>query len=328
MKKRKYMHFNRRMLVQLELLTTLACCCIAQTTTGMQATKPKRFDHVVIVVLENQSFDSAMKSDVLKGIAAKGVLFTNFENLYHPSYPNYLAMIAGSDFDTHKRGTLKGDNQVDLPDDSTHRTIGDLLNWRNYAEDYPKSPEPFLGHAKGKYARKHVPFLSFKKIQSSAFQNVVSVDTHSTDNAFVRDISAFVKDGQKHPLPEYIFYSPNLDDDGHDPVIRPSVGLRKASTWLSTFLTTWLNFDETTWLPKDEQLNRTLFIITFDESEGKNRPERLYTVFLGNMVKPQQVGDPYNHYSVLHTIEDNFGLRPLYASTGDGTAVVIQGIWK
>ena len=294
------------------------------------APTPKHFDHVLIVVLENQSYDSAIRNDLLKSLAQRGANFSNFGNLYHYSYPNYLAMIAGSDFATHKPQLLS-DNQRNFKNDSEHRTIADLLNWKNYAEDYPASPtagKPFLGDRKGRYVRKHVPFLSFRSVQNKSFHNVVGVDTHAQDNAFVTDIGSFVADPQAHPLPEYMFYSPNLDDDGHDPTSNPQEGLKKSADWLRVFLKTWLRFDDTTWLPKDEQLKRTLVIVTFDESEGDNKPERIYTVFLGAMVKPQEVTAAYNHYSVLRTIEDNFGLDPIHKESGDGTASVITGIWK
>ena len=293
------------------------------------APNPKHFDHVLIVVLENQSYESAVTDDVLKSIAQKGVSFTNFGNLYHHSYPNYLAMIAGSDFNKHQR--LNSDGQVDFPDDNDHRTIADLLNWKNYAEDYPSQPtdqKPFLDDRRGKYARKHVPFMSFRAVQSKTFHNVVGVNTHDTNNAFVSDIRNFIANSQKHPLPEYIFYSPNMDDDGHDPIFHPKVGLKNSSNWLKDFLTSWLNFDPATWLPKDEALKHTLVIITYDESEGNKKPERIYTVFLGDMVKPQEVSTAVNHYSVLRTIEDNFGAQPLHKDSGDGAAQVITGIWK
>src|ERR1700686_2957494 len=100
------------------------------------APPPKHFDHVLIVVLENQNYESAIRNDLLKSLAQKGAIFSNFGNLYHYSYPNYLAMIAGSDFGTHKPRLLS-DNQRTFNHDSEHRTIADLLNWRNYAEDYP-----------------------------------------------------------------------------------------------------------------------------------------------------------------------------------------------
>lgn len=291
---------------------------------------PKHFDHVLIVVLENQDYESAMKNDLLKSLAEKGAIFSNFGNLYHYSYPNYLAMIAGSDFGVHNRRLLS-DKQRTFNDDAEHRTIGDLLNWKNYAEDYPASPSaagPFLGDRHGRYARKHVPFLSFRSVQSKGFHHVIGVDTHDPKNAFVTDIGNFVADPERNPLPEYIFYSPNLDDDGHDPSSHPEEGLKKSADWLRTFLTTWLHFDDKTWLPKDEQLKRTLVVVTYDESEGDHKPERIYTVFLGAMVKPQEVTAAYDHYSVLRTIEDNFGLAPLHEEAGDGTAAVITGIWK
>jgi acid phosphatase len=239
-------------------------------------------------------------------------------------------MIAGSDFGIQKP-LLFSDNQRTFNDDSEHRTIGDLLNWKNYAEDYPASPtaaKPFLGDRNGRYVRKHVPFLSFRSVQNKSFRNVVAVDTHAQNNAFVSDIGSFIADPQAHPLPEYMFYSPNLDDDGHDPTSNPQEGLKKASDWLRVFLTTWLHFSDTTWVPKDESMKRTLVIITFDESEGNDKPERIYTVFLGAMVKPQEITGAYNHYSVLRTIEDNFGLDPIHKDSGDGTASVITGLWK
>jgi hypothetical protein len=300
------------------------------STGATSAPPPKHFDHVLIVVLENQNYESAIRNDLLKSLAQKGAIFSNFGNLYHYSYPNYLAMIAGSDFGTHKP-QLFSDNQKTFNDDSGHRTIADLLNWKNYAEDYPASPtagRPFLGDRKGRYVRKHVPFLSFRSVQNKSFHNVVAVDTHAQDNAFVTDIGRFIADPQEHPLPEYMFYSPNLDDDGHDPTSNPQEGLKKAADWLRVFLTTWLHFDDTTWVPKDEQMKRTLVIVTFDESEGNNKPERIYTVFLGAMVKPQEITAAYDHYSVLRTIEDNFGLDPIHKESGDGTASVITGIWK
>jgi len=132
----------------------------------------KHFERVLIIVLENQNYTSAMRNDYLKDLAKEGAAFTNFKGLYHPSYPNYLAMIAGSSFG------VRSDKQHTFADDGQHRTIGDLLDWKNYAENYPSSPtakQPFLGNQKGKYARKHVSFLSFRKIQLQSFLNLVVV---------------------------------------------------------------------------------------------------------------------------------------------------------
>ena len=70
----------------------------------------------------------------------------------------------------------------------------------------------------------------------------------------------------------------------------------------------------------------TLVIVTFDESELFEKTERIYTVFLGDMVKPGEITKTYTHYSVLRTIEDNFGLPPL--NSGDSNAEPITEVWK
>jgi hypothetical protein len=71
---------------------------------------------------------------------------------------------------------------------------------------------------------------------------------------------------------------------------------------------------------------RIPLIVTFDESEGDEKDERIYTVFLGDMVKNRTVDREYNHYRVLKTIEENFGLPPL--NSGDTNAAPITEAWK
>jgi hypothetical protein len=271
----------------------------------------KHFDRVLIIVLENQNYNSAMKDPFLAQLAERGASFSDFRALIHPSYPNYLAMVGGSLFG------VRSNDQTTLPDDNSHRTIADFLDWKNYAEDYPSEPQPFLGD-RGKYVRKHVPFLSFAKIQQESFGNVVSVSTKDPHNRFVVDVEDFRSDPKKHPLPRYMFYSPNVDDDGHDPVLRPATGLKKASAWLNKFLKESF--------PLDDKMKGTLVIVTFDESGYFEKSERIYTVFLGDMVKPGEITKTYTHYSVLRTIEDNFGLLPL--NSGDGNAEPITEVWK
>jgi hypothetical protein len=274
----------------------------------------KHFDRVLIVVLENQAYVSAIKDRYLKQLADEGVEFTNFHGLAHPSYPNYLGLISGSTLGMHG---VFGDDQKDFPDDNQHRTIADLLDWKNYAEEYPAKPGkgPYLNDA-NKYRRKHVPFLSFQKVQRQGFQNVVAVDTKDPHNAFVSDVENShldPKDSKYKALPTYMFYSPNMDDDGHD------TNLGTASTWLKNFLENWF--------PSDSRAG-TLLIVTFDESEAPERKSNhIYTVFLGDMVKKgEKVNGRYDHYDILRTIEDNFGLQPLNA--GDSKAKVINGIWN
>ena len=290
---------------------------IPNSQSDKNAAADKHFDRVLIIVLENESYISAIKDKYLKQLADEGVEFTDFRAVGHPSYPNYLAIISGSTFGIHG---LLGDSQHNFPDDNEHKTIADLLDWKNYAENYPTKPVPYLADGGSedapKYARKHVPFLSFQKVQQQTFKNVISVDTNNKHNAFITDVEYSRKsqtDRSYKPLATYMLYTPNMDDDGHD----TNVGT--ASTWLKNFLENWF--------PPDARTG-TLVVVTFDEAEApEKKANHIYTIFLGDMVKTgQKISHRYNHYDVLRTIESNFGLSSL--NSGDAKASVITDVWK
>jgi phosphoesterase family protein len=266
----------------------------------------QRFSSVLIIVLENQDYADVIADPYFASLAERGASFSDFHGIFHPSYANYLAMVSGRAYRTF------GDHQRNLDDP----TIADQLEaaahiqdgrppWRNYAEGYPGGC--MLGPGTGRYVRKHVPFLSFTSIQRSPerCRNIVP----GTD----------FDGGDASLLPRYMFYSPDLDDDGHDPPFDRPAGLLKASRWLERFLEPQLQ--------NREFMRQTLTIVTFDESAATWRPDdnHIYTVFLGAMVKPGTYPRSYNHFNVLRTIEDNFCLEPL--AEGDGCAAPID-VWK
>lgn len=255
------------------------------------------FKRVLIVVLENQDQATAIRDPYLRELAARGAYFTNFHGLFHPSYSNYLAMVAGKEIPT------VFDRQRDLDE----CTIADLLKakglgWKNYAQGYPKdSPRCVTDHAFDRYARKHVPFMSFKSIQRNACDDIVAAGQFDRDRA-------------RRALPAYAFYTPDMDNDGHDK------GLTYASRWLQGFLEPLLS---------DPAFMRgTLIVVTFDESadQSPGSNNHIYTVLLGPMVKPRELRGNYNHYNVLRTIEENFGLCAL--GDGDSAAKPITDVWK
>ena len=277
------------------------------------------FDRVVTIVLENTDYERAMQDKNLAALAQQGASFTNLHAMFHPSYPNYLAMVAGTDFGIHRRGSFLGDKQVNFPNDAAHKTIADRLiasglDFKQYAEEMPAGTCPWnisvehVSDKRGNYVRRHVPLLSFREVQEKWCDRVIRVDSGKSDNFFVQDA--------KRGLVAYSFYTPNMNHNGHDTTAAV------AGAWVKKFL------DDS--FP--EKLRKgTLVIVTFDESGG-NEDNRIYTVFLGDMVKEANQQDPkalakrYNHYSVLRTIEDNFGLEPLTANDRD--AAPITDIWK
>jgi acid phosphatase len=281
--------------------------------------KAHHFDRVVIIVLENADYERALQDPNLTALASRGASFANFHALFHPSYPNYLAMIAGTDFGVHRGGSFLGDKQVNFPDNAQHKTIGDRLiaaglDFKQYAEELPPGNCPWnlsgwhVPDGRGNYVRRHVPFLSFSEVQQKFCDRVIRVDSSKSDNVFVEDA--------KKGLVAYSFYTPNMNHDGHDTTVQV------AGAWVRKFL------DGT--FPEKLRPG-TLVVVTFDESGG-NEDNRIFTLFLGDMVKDASQQDPvilarrYTHYNVLRTIEDNFGLEPLTAN--DRAASPITDIWK
>jgi acid phosphatase len=150
--------------------------------------------------------------------------------------------------------------------------------------------------------RKHEPFISFLNVQKDPKRCAKIVNS----NQLPADVAA----GQ---LSQYSLYIPDLKNDAHD------TGVAYASKWLEGFLTPLLANPSFT--------RNTLVVVTFDEDQGGTATNQIYTVLLGDPVKPGVVNNTlYNHYSLLRTIEDNFKLGNL--GREDSKASVITGIWK
>jgi hypothetical protein len=264
---------------------------------ALAAPAGKTFQHVVVVVLENTNYEEALRQPFMAGLAKQGASLANFDAEAHPSQPNYIAMISGS-----TQG-VTGDRNVNL--DGRH--LGDLLeekgyDWRVYAEGYPGNC--FLDASRGDYARKHVPFLSFRNVQNDPARC-----------AKVVNASQFDVDVAGH-LPEYALYIPDLRNDGHD------TSAAYADRWLRG------KFEHL--LADPAFAKDTLFVLTFDENDdmfGQGSRNQVYTALVGSMVRAGAAPmDHYSHYSLLRTIEDNWALGQI--TRGDAEAPAISGIWQ
>lgn len=164
-----------------------------------------------------------------------------------------------------------------------------------------------------------MPLLSYTNITETAsgkrrFDNVVSVQSSDPQNPFAEAV-------RTGTLPKYSFYSPNMRNDGHD------TGLAYASAWLKSFLSHGGHAprDATDSLEVLGFPKGTLIVVTFDESARRSRPNRIYTTLWGDMVCQGLSRRAYNHYNVLSTIEQNFGLTPM--ADGDAWAQPIDDVW-
>ena len=246
-----------------------------------------RPDHVVIVVEENRGFGTVLGSPnapFINSLAAAGADFTQSFAETHPSQPNYLALFSGS---------TQG-----LTDDSCPHTYtaGDLgsqliaagLGFAGYSESLPSVG--YTGCGSGKYARKHAPWVNFSNLAAS---------TNQPFTAFPTDYSL---------LPEVSFVIPNLDNDMHDGTVA------QGDQWLQNNLGGYI-----TWA----QTHNSVFVLTFDEDEGTS-PNQIPTIITGQGVVPGSYAETINHYNLLRTLEDAYGLAPLGAAA---SAAPIVDIW-
>jgi len=294
-------------------------------------TRQRPFDHVLIIMFENQYREYVMANAYFNRLASQGLDMQNFHGVMHPSQTNYIASIAG------ELCNMTDDDPPPQP--LTQRTIVDLieeadtgLTWKAYMDSYiPQSQlwSTSLTPANDfPYVIKHNPFSSFKNIQDNPqrWQKIVN------EEQFWRDVIT-------QNLPNYAWFTPNMWNDGHytvgthvDPKERAPALVDQAAQWLEGF------FADLRFPGPDSRLpDNTLVVVTFDESDfmqafDANKkytydgPNQIYTVLLGDGIKPGVRFEAYNHYSLLRTIEKNFNLNHL--GKNDACANHFQFLWQ
>jgi phospholipase C len=241
----------------------------------------KYFDRIFIMMFENQWIKETIQQPYFASLLKNGTLLSEYHGVTHPSQPNYITQLGGDFFGiaTDDYVTLNVTNLVDLMEPHG-------LTWKSYQENYPGNcfDGEYNNHL---YARKHNPFIIFENIRNNKQRcsNIVNSDQLDID----------IRNGQ---LPNLMYYTPNLNNDGHD------TGVKYADEYLSQMLPKYL---------KDSRFmsDRTLIFITFDEDDYIH-DNGVYTMLIGSMVQKGAVDNTmYSHYSLLRTIEDNWNLGTL-----------------
>jgi uncharacterized membrane protein len=245
-------------------------------------------DNVVIVIEENHSFSSIIGSSsapFINSLAQQGALFTQSFGVEHPSQPNYLDLFSGS-------------NQG-ITDDSCPHTFSTVnlaselaaagLTFTGFSEDLPSAGSTVC--TSGAYARKHAPWVNFTNVPTSANQPFTSFPTDFTT------------------LPTVSIIDPNLNNDMHDGTIA------QGDTWLQQHMSGYIQFAQT---------HNGLLIVTWDEDDSLGG-NQIPTIFVGPMVKQGQFTETINHFNVLRTLEDLYGLTHAGSAA---TATTISDVWR
>lgn len=266
------------------LAATSACGASGGLTTDPDSTaavvssSPARLPrpaHVLVVVFENKDSSQVVGSAAapyLTSLARSGADYVNAHGVAHPSEPNYVALFSGS---THGLTTDACPVTFRGAANLASQLRSARRTFTGYAESLPAAG--YQGCSAGDYARKHAPWVDFPDLPRDVGQPLAR---------FPSALSS---------LPTVAFVMPNLCDDMHD----CSVGT--GDRWARAHLAGYAQWART---------HDSLLIVTFDEDDG-TAANHIPTFLVGPMVRPGTYRQLIDHYNVLRTIEDVYGLAPL-----------------
>jgi hypothetical protein len=256
------------------------------------------FTRVVVIVFENHEATEIVgnrSAPTFNGLARRYASMTNYDAVAHPSLPNYLALVSGS---TQGISSDCTDCIVQA------RSLADTLEaagktWKTYAEGLPYPG--FTGGSAGRYAKKHDPFLYFRDV----------VDLRARRTRVV-PFTRLAHDLVRRRLPDFSLVIPNLCNDMHD------CSVATGDAWLKTHVVPLL---------RSPLLRGGVVFVVFDEgTSDTGGGGRVDALALGPTVqRGSKFTKATNHYGLLRTIEDAWGLPRLGFSR---TGTPIGGIWK
>jgi hypothetical protein len=352
------------------------CLSLALSSGPAFAADPDRavpeLHHVFLIMMENHSASEVIGNTAaapfINQLSQSANLATNYFAVGHPSLPNYLHVVGGSNFgvagdptpkwhdDPSSPGTvipLAGQG-VDLPTPASltgatggrdipasvymAMTIGDQLHsigksWKSYQESLPAGGADRVDYSDGvfsnlssginqpdvakQYAVKHNPFAYFASVQDNAdadngLGNIVGFD----------GIDGLFADLRSGAVPNLAFIAPNQCHDMH--------GLGNAGNFCKDDATTIRMGDATVQTlvgaikgSRVWQEGNNAIIVMWDENDFSDSPNLVGMIVDTNYgVHGLQSARPYNHHSLLKTLETGFGLTCLNHACDAGVEVM------
>lgn len=271
------------------LLAVAALTAATPAGKNGASSSPPHASHVIVVIMENRDDERVVgnaQAPYFNGtLLPQGRLLANSHAVTHPSEPNYLALFSGS---THGLASDRCPVSYDSPNLAS-RLIAAGKSFGGYAESMPY--DGYRGCWTIAYARKHNPWVDFPNVPASG-------------NRVYRGLPATV--------PSVMWIVPNMCNDMHD------CPTRSGDDWMAKHLPPIIAWNEK---------NDGLLIVTWDEAEPDiDGTNRIPTLLVGPMVRPGvDKTQNVNHYGVLRTIEEIFGLACIAA---DCRVPAISDAWK
>ena len=305
--------------------------------------------HIFVIMLENHSKSSVLgdpNAPYINQLAQTGAVAENYYGVTHPSEPNYVAAISGSNWWVNDDNPANRFDHTNLVDQLEAKK----LTWGAYMESMPSAGytgDYYPSQTDPLYASKHNPFVLFTDIRNSPAR-LAKVKPYSALATDLRSQSTtpnvvWISPNQCHDMHGGVYHdvgggSPcpygSAKDDANDAVLKQQADafvrgavtlIRSSAAWKGGSAAIFIVTDENDytgsaatggWESADGCCDSPVLPAGFTFGPGKVWGGGTYggglvpAVIVTNKGKSGGYTSavPYNHYSLLATIEEAFGL--------------------
>jgi hypothetical protein len=210
---------RHRRLAVLALLAGTLTLLLVQTGASAKDKPPKKakpasaqtiapaVKHIFVIMLENHSRSSVIgdvNAPYITNLAHTTAMATNYFGVTHPSMPNYVAAISGSNWFVNDDNPANRFDHTNLVD----QLEANRLTWGAYMESMPSAGylnDFWPSSSQQLYASKHNPFVLFNDIRS----NPARLAHDKPYTALAGDLA------KEQTTPNFVWITPNQCHDMH-----------------------------------------------------------------------------------------------------------------
>jgi hypothetical protein len=332
--------FRRRralpLLAIVPLIATLTAP--ANAATGLEGVPA--FGHVFVIVGENTSLSDLNQTNApfqLGTVKPNSAWLTNYWAASHYSTSNYIAMTSGQYIPCEQADASPAVCNQDVPNLFNQLDTAQVT-WQGWNESMPAPcylPNAGSDKTLNKYRVKHNPAMYYAGVEGSGgvwsatnpsaecLANVISTGGTGPNDTSVMDAALLAGN-----VARFNYIVPNECEDGHDNCKPVGNNIEQFDAFLAREI------------PKIQASpafgTDGVIVVVYDEGQGQgpnyadNQPAgfgggNVELAVMSPLVQPSIYGGLHNHYGLLRTLEDGFGISDHPA--GAGSASVISEIW-
>ena len=264
-----------------------------------QRLTPDRFDgieHVFLIMMENHDWSTILGSPECPYINKVLLPQSSWANNYwavpglHPSEPNYLWLVTGTNFNIRTDELPKINHQASTQT-LFHQLDAAGISWKSYQEDISGNDIPDTNS--GQYVARHNPPMFFDSLRTQ----LAYVTNH------IRPFAELAQDLKNNRAPRFCFISPNMTNIMHNLASGSSSTRRQGDDWLAAQTPAILN-------SAAFKKAGVLFIVWDEGSNDNDNPVGMIAVSPFAKAGGYHNSRFYTHSSWLRTVQDIFHLQP------------------